>query len=629
MRSLLRLKKKSVKKLDFNPARLVRQINKIVTQQQERFGSIWRSLLPELKAHGINLLDLESLNEKQEAFLSTYFDKEIKDRLSPVQLQEMGMDFFVKNRTIYLVTEIWAGDTDEPTHMFMEVPGKSLPRFVELPSEGRRHFVMFVEDVIRFNINKIYPEDETGNTYAIKLSRDADLYLEDEFSGDLVQMIKKSLKKRETGLPTRCLYDLTMPFALVALVKDKLNLNDTDMVLGGRYHNLHDLFGFPRFNKKSLQYQPLPPLLHPVLADGTSIFQAIAQKDQLLHFPFQSYDPVVRFFEEAAGDEHVQEIWASLYRVSSDSAITKALIAAKEKGKKVTVFVEVKARFDEESNLFWAEQMEEAGVKVLYSMPGLKVHAKIAMVVRREGKKKVRYCYLGTGNFNEKTAKIYVDQALLTSDARLTDEVARVFKFLSGKVKTPAFEHLLVAPFTMRKAFYAMIDKEIEEAKAGRKAMMVLKMNSLEDEKIIEHLYRASGAGVQISIIVRGICRLVPGVPGQSENIYVTSIIDRFLEHARIYLFHNSGKPKMYLASADWMKRNLSRRIEVAFPIYNRTLFRELKRILDLQLRDNVKARIIDEQQSNPYVKNRRKPVRSQYASYEMLKNLLETSTGR
>lgn len=619
MRSLVRLKKKSVKKLGFNPARLVRRINEIVTAQQEQFGNIWRSLLPALEAEGIHLLQEQQLDEAQQAFLRAYFEKEVAHHLKPVALQKMAGDYFVKNRTIYLATEIWRDNSDEPDHMLLEVPGDALPRFVELPSKGRKHYVMFIEDVIRFNADKVYPESETGNTFAIKLSRDADLYLEDEFSGDLVEMIRKSLKKRDTGLPTRCLYDLSMPFALAELVKEKLNLNSSDMVLGGRYHNLHDLFGFPRFNKKHLLYSPMPPLAHPVLSDAPSVLEAIAKKDQLLHFPFQSYEPVIRFFEEAAADEQVEQIWASLYRVSSDSAITRALIAARKAGKQVTVFVEVKARFDEETNLYWASQMEEAGVKVLYSMPGLKVHAKIAMVVRREKDALVRYCYLGTGNFNEKTARIYADEALLTVDKRLTGEIKKVFQFLDGKRKKPAFEHLLVAPFNMRKRFNALIAQEIEEAKAGRKAEMTLKMNSLEDEKIITRLYAASQAGVKIRIVVRGICRLVPGIPGQSENIEVTSIVDRFLEHARVYLFHNAGKPVMYLASADWMKRNLSRRIEVAFPIYNRTLFREMKRMLDLQLRDNVKARIIDQHHSNTYVKSRRKRTRAQYAAYELL----------
>lgn len=620
LRSLTRLKKKSVAKLGFNPARLVRQINRIVTAQQERFGEIWRNLQPELREHGINLLDPREVDEEQQAFLANFFNEEVLPQLNPVPLKQVGKEVFVKNRTIYFVTEIWAGEADEPDHMVMEIPTPPLPRFVVLPEKGRQQYIIFLEDVIRLNIDTLFPGQDAGNSYAIKVSRDADLYLEDEFSGDLVQMIRKSLDKREEGLPTRCLYDLTMPFALVAQIKEQLQLNNSDLVPGGRYHNLHDLFGFPRFGKRSLCYKPLAPLSHPDLSGSRSIFETIAEKDRMLHFPFQSYDPVLRFFQEAATDEQVEEICVSLYRVASDSAITKALIEAKKRGKKVTAFVEVKARFDEASNLFWADQMEEAGVNVLYSMPGLKVHAKIALVKRRENDDLVRYGYFGTGNFNEKTARIYVDEALLTADERLTSEVEKVFEFLAGKRKKPKFEHLLVAPFAMRKQFYGLIEKEIEEAKAGRKASMVLKMNSLEDPKIINKLYKASRAGVHIRIIVRGICRLVPGVEGMSENIEVTSIVDRFLEHARIYLFHNGGKPRMYLASADWMSRNLSRRVEVAFPIYDRTLFRELKRLLDLQIRDNVKGRIIDAAQQNNYIENRRKKIRAQYESYELLR---------
>lgn len=618
LRSLLRLKKKSVKKLDFTPGRLVRRINTVVSEQQEEFGQIWRVLVEVLAEQDIHLITEDDLDQAQAEYVSEVFGKEILQHLSPIELKRDADNFFVKNRTIYLASEIWKEHSDEPDYRLMEVACPPLPRFISLPARGRKRFVMFIEDVIRACINQVYPSLEVGNSYAIKLSRDADLYLEDEFSGDLVQMIRKSLDKRETGLPTRCLYDPGMPFALVELLKETLSLNSTDLVIGGRYHNLHDLFSFPKFDKQDLVYAPMPPVEHPVLSKEGSIFSTIKRRDQLLHFPYQSYNPVVRFFEEAAVDEHTEQIWASLYRVSSDSAIVKALIEAQKRGKKVTVFVEVKARFDEATNLHWADRMEEAGIDVLYSMPGLKVHAKIAMVVRRERGKRMRYCYLGTGNFNEKTARIYVDEALLTADPRLTKEVERVFKYLNGKNKTPSFEHLLVAPFTMRKRFNEMIEKEIAEAKAGRQAEMVLKMNSLEDEKMIARLYVASQAGVKIRIIVRGICRLVPGIPGQSENIEVTSIVDRFLEHARVYLFHNGGEPRMYLASADWMRRNLSRRIEVGFPIYNRTLFREMKRLLDIQLRDNVKSRIIDAEQTNTYVKSRRKPVRAQYASYEL-----------
>jgi polyphosphate kinase len=389
---------------------------------------------------------------------------------------------------------------------------------------------MFLEDVIRFNLRRYYSEGEIGDSYAFKLSRDAELYLEDEFSGDLVQMIRKSLQKRDTGLPCRFLYDLRSPFALAELLKYRLDLNNSDMVPGGRYHNLNDLFGFPDFGKQHLRYEPMPPVSHPGLTGSKSMLDAIAAGDHLLHFPYQSYDPVIRFFEEAAEDEAVEEIWVSLYRVAKDSAIAAALISAQRRGKRVTAFVEVKARFDEASNLYWAEQMEQAGVRVLYSMPGLKVHAKIALVLRREGEALRGYAFLGTGNFNEKTARHYGDIALLTADKRLTGDVEQVFGFLNGERTQSPFDHLLVAPFAMRKGFYRLIDAEIERARAGEEAAVLLKMNSLEDEKIIRRLYKASNAGVRIQIVVRGICRLIPGVPGQSERIEVISIVDRFLE---------------------------------------------------------------------------------------------------
>jgi len=622
MRSLIRLKRKSYDKLEFNPARLVKQITSIVTEQQEQFGAILRDqILPALADENIYIKSESDIDDEQARFLSRYYQENLEDRLNPADLDQLGTDFFVKNRGIYLVTELWNRDADVPGYRLLEIPS-DLPRFIELPSENGRHNVMYLDDVIRFNLDKVYEEDDVDASYSIKLTRDGDLYLEDEFSGDVVQMIKKSLKKRETGIPSRLLYDLKTPFSLAVMLKKNLGLKNEDMVLGGRYHNLNDFFGFPRFDKAHLLNEPMPPHAHPELSGTGSIFEIIAQKDQFLHVPYQSYDPVIRLFEEAADDELVEDIYISLYRVAKDSAITKALINAKKNGKNVTVFVEVKARFDEESNVFWTEQMEEAGIAVRYSieeMERFKVHAKIAVISRREGEKRMLYTYLGTGNFNEKTARIYVDDALLTANQEIGREVEKVFEFLFTK-KNPELNHLLVAPFNMRESFSALIDKEIEEAKAGRDAWMILKMNSLEDTKMIRRLYRASNAGVKIQIIVRGICRLVPGVEGQSENISVISIVDRFLEHARAYVFNHGGDHQMYLASADWMKRNLSRRVEVAFPIYDEDHREAVMKMLRVQLMDNQKARVINKTQSNPYVTNDSPPLRAQYELYKVYK---------
>jgi len=413
-----------------------------------------------------------------------------------------------------------------------------------------------------------------------------------------------------------------MPEAILGRLVRCFGLRDEDLVVGGRYHNFNDFFGFPDFGKDRLKYTPLPPLPHADLAAAPSILAAMTARDHLLHFPYQSFGEVVRFFREAARNDAVEAIWVSLYRVADDSAVTQALIEAAQRGKRVTAFVEIKARFDEASNLHWAEEMKAAGVRVLYSMPGIKVHAKIALVRRWEGDTHRDYAYLGTGNFNEKTARLYADHGLLTTDPRLTREVRTVFEYLEGTCPAPSFDHLLVAPFTLRKALYGRIDREIAHARAGRAAGMILKMNSLEDPKIIARLYRAAQAGVRVRLIVRGICCLMPGVPGLSETITATSIVDRFLEHARLFVFHNDGDEEYFLASADWMRRNLSHRVEVAFPVFDPALRQELRTILDFQLGDTSRARVLDANLRNAYVERRSGApvVRAQIDTYRFLR---------
>ena len=628
LRSLLRLRKKKTKKLDFDPAVLLRQIHAVVTVQQEAFGRVLREMiLPELERCGIALIDERRLSQRQREALQPYFEETVAPLLRPLMIEREGEVPFLKNKGLYLVTELWER-TDaislsalEAHYALVEVPSPPLPRFVEVPGGGLLHKVLFLDDVIRLFLPVFYPANDVGASYAVKLSRDADLYLEDEFAGNLKEMIAKSLAKRETNVPTRFLYDLRMPHALLAFLKERLDLAEEDLVEGGRYHNLNDFFGFPRGDVQGRAYAPLPPLLHPELDGAASMRAAMAEKDRLLSFPYQKFDYVIRFLDEAAEDPAVEEIWMTLYRVSRDSAVARALLKAAERGKRVTAFVEIKARFDEQSNLDWAARMEAAGVAVLYSKPGIKVHTKLALVARREAGQLRHYAYLGTGNFNEKTARLYADHGLLTADPRLADEVRQIFAFLNGEVEKPVFEHLLMAPFYLRKAFYGLIDYEIEQARAGREAGMVLKMNSLEDRKIINRLYEASRAGVDIRMIVRGICCLAPGLPDQSETIHVTGILDRFLEHARVYAFHHGGEERIYLASADWMKRNLSRRVEVAFPLYDPDVRRDLRAVLDLQLADNTSARIIDAEQQNAYVQtDNGQQVRAQVDTYRYFK---------
>ncbi len=638
LRSLLRLKKKRVAKLPVRPARILRQIHRTAGDHQDRFGDVLRGeLLPALEATGITLVDESRITAAEQMWLRAWFAEHAAGRIQPIILKDGSPAPFLRNGGIYLVVELWetgqqsdaTGDgEDVPQSALVEVPSPPLPRFVTLPDRDSGHAVIFLDDVVRLNLPTLFPDHEVGGAWAVKMTRDAELYLEDEFSGSLIESIRKSLKKRETGLPCRFLYDVRAPYPLLRELRERFELDEEDFVVGGRYHNLHDLMTFPRFGLKHLSYTPLPPLPHPELEAAPSMLAAIGERDRLLHFPYQRFDYVIRLLREAAADPAVEEIWITLYRVARDSAVATALIEAAGAGKKITAFVEVKARFDEESNLDWAERMEAAGVRTLYSMPGLKVHAKLLLIVRREGEDRRAYAYLGTGNFNEKTARIYADHALLTADPDLTGEVRTVFQFLAGREKKPQFKHLMVAPFDLRKRLYRLVAREARAARAGRPAGMTLKMNSLEDPKIIARLYEASRAGVDTRLIVRGICRLIPGVRRQSETISARSIVDRFLEHARVFIFENRGKPLVWMASADWMTRNLSRRIEVAFPIRDPALQAEIRTIIDLQLADNQKARVLDAAQSNSYIRAGQSPVRSQIATYAHLARAARASDG-
>jgi polyphosphate kinase len=628
LRSLVRLKKKKLRKLGLTPRRLLREIHFIVTSQQQTFGSIFRSeILPELGSSGIFLLNDRTLTPEQAGFLGRYSRSQLRPHLNPQVLENREDIPFLRQGGIYLVSELWPGPemtlaSERPSYGIVEVPAPPLPRFIVVPGSG--HNVLFLEDLIRLSLPDLYPDYEVGSTFAVKLSRDADLYLEDEFEGDLVGKIRESLAKRETGIPSRFLYDLQAPYSLISFMKEQLELEDEDLVPGGRYHNLQDLFQFPKpLRIDHLVRPPSEPLGHPGLDGAPSIIDAVRDRDRILHFPYQSYGYVTRFLEEAAQDPAVHRIWITLYRVAEDSAIVQSLIKAARRGADVTAFVEVKARFDEARNLGWAEEMEEAGVRTVYSKPGIKVHAKIALLSRKEGDQDRSYAYLGTGNFNEKTAQVYADHGLLTADTRLTKDVEQVFRFLWQEIDIPACEHLLVAPFTLRTGLETLINAEANRAKTGGIAGMVLKINGLEDTGMIDLLYESSQAGVRTNLIVRGICRMRPGLPGLADNVKARSIVDRFLEHARIYRFMNGGQPLLFLSSADIMKRNLDRRVEVAFPIFDPQVREELEHSLQLQLSDNTKARVLDPDQENNYVGRRagEPRVEAQQGFYEWLED--------
>ncbi len=635
LRSLLLLKKKSLEQLKFDPQDLLKKIHSTVKLHQIEMGEIFRNeIIPGLIENNIFLLDNTQLNKKQSAFVNNYFEENIQQHIQPLLLIKNKITPFLKNKRLYIVVKLSSkskkkneSETKRVVYKYalIEIPSDYLPRFVEIPSISKKKYIIFLDDIIRYKIDKIFEAYTIVDCYSIKLTRDAELYIEDEYNGDLQSKILSGIKKRNTGIPSRFLFDEKMPKSVLSYLKEAFHLKNEDLYEGGRYHNFSDFFSFPNPRGSELEYPKQPPLRQKELNQQKNIFQAISEKDYYFYFPFHSFNHILEFINEAADDPNVTTIKMTQYRVAKDSKILKALIRAAKSGKNVIVFVELKARFDEEANIVWSDEMQKAGVDIYYSIPGIKVHSKLLMVTRKEGEEYKNYSYLGTGNFNENTAKIYSDIGLLTSNKELTDDLEHVFEFLVGRISDYNFEHLLVARFNMRKAFTRLIDKEISIAQGGGKGNIILKMNSLEDRKMINKLYEASQNGVKIFLIIRGICCLIPGVKGMSENIHVYSIIDKYLEHARIFVFNNDGNPLIYSGSADWMRRNLSKRIEVIFPIYDDSIKNSILEILEIQMSDNVKSRVIDKRQINEYKSDDSAiEIRSQIALYDYLKAKLK-----
>jgi polyphosphate kinase len=632
VRNLKKVGKKTKAALDFDPGELLREILRTVNRQQEEFSAIFEDqIVPELRRHNIFILRRLDMNETQRAFAENFFNDNCLPYVMPVLLVKKRIRPFLANANLYLAVHL--RDRKKPLsqseYAIVKIPSDLLPRFISLPSEGNRHDLILLDDIVRHNVSLLFPGYSINDTYSIKLTRDAELYIDDEYSGDLMQKIKSSLQKRQVGPPSRFVFDREMPQEMLAYLQDTFELGKNEILPEGRYHNNFDFFKFPDFDLSHLRYKSLPPLPHPDLSFSEDIFATIKQKDRLLYVPFQSYDPVINFFEKAAVDPLVTHIKVIQYRVAKNSRIVNALINAVQHGKQVAVFVEIKARFDEAANLEWGEKMEKAGVRVYYSFPGLKVHAKLALVRRIEDGKAQLYAYLATGNFHEETAKVYSDFSLFTVDPRLTGEVGQVFRIVENiQSDQLEFKHLLVGKHNLRQGYYQLIEREIAAAKKGLPASMIIKMNSLEDKDMIKKLYLASQAGVKIKLIIRGICCLVSGIKGRSENIEVISIVDRFLEHARVMIFHNGGEEEVYLSSADWMERNLSYRIEASFPVYDPDLKKEIMDVMNLQLSDNVKARVIDRFNMNEYRRIASDiPVRSQIETYFLYKRIIDKST--
>ncbi len=622
-RNLLRVGKKTRQEFTFDPKATLKLLLKIVNQQQEEFSRIFEEeIVPGLNKYGIYLKRRLNLDVTQKQFVENYFNEFLLPYVQPVLLVKGKIRPFLNNASLYLTVFMCDKETKINEYSIVKVPSDHLPRFIELPSKNENKELIMLDDIVRHCLYLMFPGYDILNTYSVKLTRDAELYIDDEFSGDLIGKIRRSLNKRHVGPPSRFVYDREMPEDLLQFFVETFSLNKEDLLVEGRYHNNFDFFSFPDFGLAHLKNTPQPPLPYKPLENVKSYFAALRQGDHLVYPPYHSYESVIRFFEKAASDPFVTHIKITQYRVARNSRIMNALMEAVEAGKEVFVFIEVKARFDEEANLEWGEKLSKAGVKVQYSLPGVKVHAKMALIRRMDRGEEQIYCYLSTGNFHEGTARVYCDFGLFTMNKRLTEEVSRLFTFLET-LKRPRkyFRHLLVGQFNLRSTLENLIDKEILNAKSGKKSGITLKLNSLQDEKMIAHLYKASKAGVPVRLIVRGLCSIVPGLPGVSENIEAISIVDRYLEHARVFVFHNYGREKIFLSSADWMTRNLSFRIETTFPIYDKKARRRIKEILDMQWNDNLKARILNVEQDNQYrTTNSESPFQSQVETYQYFK---------
>ncbi|MEV3831468.1 polyphosphate kinase 1 [Aeromonas allosaccharophila] len=614
---------------------LLRAIQQKVMALGEAFDNTYKELLIALARHNIFLVNENQLSEAIQKWLRVFFKEKVLRHIIPILLnKEVNPVKFLKDEYTYLAVEM-KKNGQVIQYALVEVPTDDLPRFFQLPPEGtrRKKQIIILDNVIRFCLDEIFKGffdyDEIA-AYAVKLTRDAEYGLSDQLDLSLLDKMSDGLKQRLTAMPVRFVYEREMPAAMISFLKLKLQISSYDAIMpGGRYHNFKDFIGFPNVGRDYLENPKLPALDCRDFDGFVNAFDAITKQDILLYYPYHKFHHFTELVRQAAFDPAVSAIRINIYRVAKKSRIIHSLIDAANNGKKVTVVVELRARFDEAANIDWANILTDAGVKVVFGVPSLKIHSKLCLITRHENGEPVRYAHIGTGNFNEKTAKIYTDFSLLTRNPDITAEVEGVFEYIEYPYRRYKFNHLLVSPINSRRQLYRLIDNELSNAKAGQPSGIILKINNLVDKDLINRLYAAGQAGVPVQMIIRGMCALRAGVPGLSDNIKVISIIDRFLEHPRVMVFHNKGNPQLYISSADWMSRNIDGRIEVGTPIYDERLKQRIMDILELQLSDTCKARVIDADQKNEYVKrgNRRK-IRSQVAIYDYLKRI-ESNNGQ
>lgn len=610
------------------PKKLMSMIQKKVLQLQNKFEYTFQNILSELERHGIIIINEKELNPLQAEFVKKYFDEHVFPVLSPIMLSNVTKFPYLKDKSIYLVVKLSSTEPGIHTdHALIEIPTNVLPRFIVLPSENEKKFVILLEDVIRYSFDDVFAlfKFDIFESWIIKLTRDAELDMDNDISKSFLEMITSGLNSRKTGQPVRFVFDNAISRELLELIVNKLNLDeDNNLIPGGRYHNFKDFINFPMIGDPGLVYDRDVPLDHPLVKKHKSIIDVMARKDFILHVPYQDFNIFIRLLQEASIDPRVTEISITIYRVSKNSKVINALINAARNGKKVIVVIELQARFDEEANIYWSRKLEEVGAKVTFGFPGLKIHAKVLNIARKEGRETVNYACISTGNFHETNAAVYSDLFLFTADHRITSEVRRIFEFFDSTYRNFAYRHLIKSPLYLRRKMYQLIDNEIKNARAGKQAYIILKLNSLVDNEIIYKLYQANNAGVRIKLIVRGTCSLTPGVPGLSQHVEAISIVDKYLEHSRVLIFCNNGNELYYITSADWMTRNLDRRVEVACPIYDKDVQRQIRDMIEIQMKDNVKARIINAVQDNLYVKtDNTEKIRSQVELYKYYRSCL------
>jgi polyphosphate kinase len=606
---------------------LLKSITKKVIEQQKESSKILSSIEKELEKEQIFLVNENQVVKEHEAFLKEYFIQKVSPALMTIVVSEDEKQDFSDHLAFLAVKlRFQENETEKNQYALIELP-TDLDRFIVLPSLGEKQYVMFLDDLIRYHFHLIFNffEYTAIESHMIKVTRDAELDMEGDVSKSYINKIIESVRERILAEPVRLVYDKEIGSDTLNIVKKLLGVGTNDSLIpGGRYHHRRDFMNFPQLNRTDLQYERKDPLPITGLSLEKSIFKALESKDYLLYTPYHSFSFVIKFLREAALDPEVTTIKITIYRLSKISNVARSLINAAKNGKKVLVQIELQARFDETNNITYAEQMQAAGVELVFGIPGLKVHSKICVIEKKTQGKKKRYGFISTGNFNEVTAKIYTDYTLFTSDQKILKEVNKVFNFLQVHYKLKKYKHLIVSPHYTNNALVKMINKEIENHKAGLPSGIRLKLNAITNFSMIEKLYEASTAGVPIQMIVRGICCLIPGVKGMSENIEVISVVDRYLEHPRVYHFTNGGIPKIYISSADFMTRNIENRVEVAVPIYDTDLQRQITEVFDIIWSDNVKARRLNGPIQNAFVKNNSVPIRSQFEIFDYYKKEAE-----